>query len=176
MVWQKGSTLSGKDGAGHVAVVERIDNTNQIYTSESGYGYKAFYNVLRKNNNGRWGMVSGYKFRGCIVNPKIGDVHAYVYFNRTVTLQKALNKCGANLVVDGIKGVQTTAAIKKYYNKSHVIRWVQENLNNLGYNCGKVDGIRGTNTKTGTIKYQRDNNLRVDGIAGVDTISSICRK
>jgi len=75
MVWQKGN-LSGNDGAGHVAVVERIDSANQIYTSESGYGSKtAFWNSIRNNNNGRWGMASGYVFRGCIVNPAIGDVH-----------------------------------------------------------------------------------------------------
>lgn len=75
MVWQKGDTLSGNDGAGHVAVVERIDSANQIYTSESGYGGSAFWNSIRTNNNGRWGMGSGYSFRGCIVNPAIGDVH-----------------------------------------------------------------------------------------------------
>lgn len=75
MVWQKGNTLSGNDGAGHVAVVERIDSANQIYTSESGYGGSAFWNSIRKNTNGRWGMGSGYSFRGCIVNPAIGDVH-----------------------------------------------------------------------------------------------------
>lgn len=74
MVWQKG-TLSGNDGAGHVAVVERIDSNNQIYTSESGYGGSPFWNSIRKNNNGRWGLGSGYTFRGCIVNPAIGDVH-----------------------------------------------------------------------------------------------------
>lgn len=76
MVWQKGNTLSGSDGAGHVAVVERIDSANQIYTSESGYGSSAFWNSIRTNSNGRWGLGSGYKFRGCIVNPAIGDVHA----------------------------------------------------------------------------------------------------
>ena len=75
MVWQKGDTLSENDGAGHVAVVERIDSANQIYTSESGYGGSAFWNSIRKNTNGRWGMGSGYSFRGCIVNPAIGDVH-----------------------------------------------------------------------------------------------------
>lgn len=37
MVWQKGSTLSGNDGAGHVAIVERINNDGTIYTSESGW-------------------------------------------------------------------------------------------------------------------------------------------
>lgn len=72
MVWQKGSTLSGSDGAGHVEVVERIDGTNAIYTSSSAYGGSAFYNVNRTNSNGRWGMSSSYKFRGCIINPKIG--------------------------------------------------------------------------------------------------------
>lgn len=76
MVWQKGETLSGNDGAGHVEVVERIDNTNQIYTSASNYGGTAFYNAIRKNDNGRWGMSTGYKFRGCIVNPAIGKIIA----------------------------------------------------------------------------------------------------
>lgn len=76
MVWQKGATLNGSDGAGHVAVVERIDSANQIYTSESGYGSSAFWNSIRTNSNGRWGLGSGYTFRGCIVNPAIGDVHS----------------------------------------------------------------------------------------------------
>lgn len=74
MVWQKGNTLSGNDGAGHVAIVERIDSANQIYTSESGYGGSAFWNATRTNSNGRWGSGSAYKFRGCIINPSIGKV------------------------------------------------------------------------------------------------------
>lgn len=72
MVWQKG-TLSGNDGAGHVGIVERIDNANQIYTSESSWGGVAFFNAVRKNDNGRWGMGSGYTFRGCIVNPSVTE-------------------------------------------------------------------------------------------------------
>ena len=74
MVWQKGATLNGSDGAGHVAIVERLDSKNQIYTSESAYGGSAFYNSTRTNNNGRWGIGSGYTFRGCIINPVIGKV------------------------------------------------------------------------------------------------------
>lgn len=76
MVWQKGSTLGSSDGAGHVAVVEKIIDSNTIYTSESGYGSSAFWNSTRKNTNGRWGLGSGYTFRGCIVNPAIGAVTA----------------------------------------------------------------------------------------------------
>ena len=76
MVWKKGNTLSGNDGAGHVAIVEKIIDSNTIYTSESGYGSSAFWNSTRKNTNGRWGLGSGYTFRGCIVNPAIGAVTA----------------------------------------------------------------------------------------------------
>ena len=75
MVWQKGNTLSGNDGAGHVAIVEKIIDENTIYTSESSYSGTAFFNATRSNKNGRWGMGAGYKFRGCIINPAIGDVH-----------------------------------------------------------------------------------------------------
>lgn len=73
MVWQKGATLSGNDGAGHVAIVEKIIDNNTIYTSESGYGSSAFWNSTRSNTSGRWGIGSGYKFRGCIINPSIKD-------------------------------------------------------------------------------------------------------
>lgn len=87
MVWQKGS-LSGNDGVGHVAVVERIDNDNQIYTSESSYGGRAFYNVTRKNSNGRWGAGSAYRFRGCIINPAIKQESKYFTGTYIVNVKK----------------------------------------------------------------------------------------
>ena len=74
MVMQKGATLSGNDGAGHVFIVEKVYDENHIYTSESGYGGSAFWNSHRYNTNGRWGHGSGYSFRGCIVNPAVGKI------------------------------------------------------------------------------------------------------
>ena len=73
MCWMKGSTLSGSDGAGHVAVVEAVYDNNHVYTSESGYGSSAFWNSHRYNTNGRWGLGSGYTFRGFIYNPAVKD-------------------------------------------------------------------------------------------------------
>ena len=70
--WQKGS-LDGGDGAGHVEVVERVIDSNTIYTSASNYGGTAFYNSTRRNSNGRWGLTSGYSFRGFIYNPAVKD-------------------------------------------------------------------------------------------------------
>ena len=83
MVMQKGATLSGKDGAGHVFIVEKIlefgadGYASKIYTSESSYNGSAFWNSTRTNANGRWGHASSYSFRGCIVNPAIGKEGSY---------------------------------------------------------------------------------------------------
>ena len=98
MVWQKGNTLGGGDGAGHVAVVEEVYADGSILTSESGYAAWAFKNIRRDNSNGRWGQNSAYKYRGCIVNPAVnGEV---------VPTPK--------LTVDGIAGPSTIRALQEF--------------------------------------------------------------
>ena len=69
MCWQKGSVDGGQDGAGHVAIVERVNSDGSVYTSESGYGSTAFWNQTRNNSNGRWGCGNGYKLRAFIYLP-----------------------------------------------------------------------------------------------------------
>jgi surface antigen len=69
MCWQKGTVDGGQDGAGHVAIVERVYSNSSVYTSESGYGSTAFWNQNRSNSNGKWGCGSGYSFRGFIYLP-----------------------------------------------------------------------------------------------------------
>ena len=64
-----GKTLDGKDGAGHVWIVETVYDNNHTYTSESGYNNKYFWNSERYNNNGRWGLSSSFTFRGFIYLP-----------------------------------------------------------------------------------------------------------
>lgn len=61
----------GKEGgAGHVAIVERVNSNNSVYTSESGWGSSAiFWNSTRTNNNGKWGCGTGYYFRCFIYLP-----------------------------------------------------------------------------------------------------------
>lgn len=67
--WSKGKKHNTGDGAGHVEVVEKVINSNTIYTSSSGYGGPVFWNSTRKNDNGRWGTGSSYKFEGFIYLP-----------------------------------------------------------------------------------------------------------
>ena len=100
MVWQRGATLSGNDGAGHVAVVEEIYSDGSILTSESGWAAWAFKTVRRTNENGRWGQSSAYKFRGCIINPSVTDA-------KVAPTPK--------LTVDGIGGANTIRATQQYF-------------------------------------------------------------
>lgn len=67
MCWQKGKTLSGTDGAGHVCVVGKIIDKDTVITAESGYNSAlAFGTQTRKRGNGNWGQSSSYTFRGFI--------------------------------------------------------------------------------------------------------------
>lgn len=75
MVWSQGSTGSGSDGAGHVAIVEQINPDGSIVTSESGYNAKRpFWIQTRTNSDGRWGQGKKYTFLGFIYNPAVKDV------------------------------------------------------------------------------------------------------
>jgi surface antigen len=68
MVWQKGSTLSGNDGAGHVAIVEEIKPNGDIVTSNSAYNWKYFYMATLSPSNNYF-MGKAYTFQGFIYNP-----------------------------------------------------------------------------------------------------------
>ena len=177
MVWQKGSTLGGSDGAGHVAIVERINSDGTIYTSESAYKGAAFYNSTRSNSNGRWGIGSAYKFRGCIVNPAVKDEPTPVK-NKIATIQETLNeRYHVGLSIDGIYGSQTHKAL---------VIGLQTELDRQ-YDKGiMIDGIFGAKTKAACVNVKegdrgnitwliqamlvcRKYSLVVDGIFGANT-------
>ena len=69
MVWQKGATLFRSDGAGHVAIVEKINSDGSIVTSESGWGGPVFVTKTRRKGDGNWGLSTPYKYLGCIYQP-----------------------------------------------------------------------------------------------------------
>ena len=58
--------------------------------------------------------------------------------------------------------------LKKGY-KGADVKQLQETLNGLGYNCGKVDGDFGKNTEKGVKKFQKARGLYADGIVGKNT-------
>lgn len=54
----------------------------------------------------------------------------------------------------------------KKKTEKEMIKEVQKALNDLGYDCGKVDGILGKKTKAALKKFQKDYGLKVDGKIG----------
>lgn len=67
--WRKGKAGVSSDGAGHVAIVEKINSDGSILTSNSAYGSTRFYTkTLKKTNN--YYMGSKYTFQGFIYLPK----------------------------------------------------------------------------------------------------------
>ena len=50
---------------------------------------------------------------------------------------------------------------------------LQTKLNKLGYNCGAVDGVFGTNTEKQVKKFQADYKLEADGIVGEKTWAAL---
>jgi hypothetical protein len=68
-VWAKGKIGDGSDGAGHVAVVEIINQSGSIVTSESGWNAKKEFWTQTRKNDGNWGQGSAYRFIGFILPP-----------------------------------------------------------------------------------------------------------
>ena len=58
-----------------------------------------------------------------------------------------------------IKGV--ILLLVKYGNKGKDVKWVQESLNKLGFNCGTVDGIFGSRTYSGVVAFQKYYSLTI---------------
>lgn len=74
-------------------------------------------------------------------------------------------------VVDGIPGKNTLAGCPTCRRgaRGNITRLIQERLNSLGFNCGKVDGIFGAGTENAVKALQKVHGLVQDGIVGQKT-------
>lgn len=128
------------------------------------------------------GVISG---TGSQANPASNEA--------TRELQEALNvdgirdAAGRPLAVDGIKGANTAAAVKKTLCKAgmlsqgrykvgsrgEVVKWIQRRLNTLHGSDLTEDGKYGHDTRAAVVEWQRSCGLTVDGKAGVDTLTSL---
>ena len=87
----------------------------------------------------------------------------YIYSDKIKELQQILNQKGFTLVEDGLFGINTLNALRKYtieINDSGALtRWAQEVLSSKGYNVGYIDGIAGAPTMFGIEQFQHAKNL-----------------
>ena len=138
MVWQKGATKSGADGAGHVASVEQVVSPTCVVTSESSYGGQAFYTKKREmGSDGRWGQPKEFTFLGFIYNPavpddepelKVGDVvnfvgkKQYIWQNGTAPIKAKPGKATITKIKAG--SLHPYHLIRDKSSGSNVYGWV----------------------------------------------------
>ena len=64
-------------------------------------------------------------------------------------------------------------ALSKYGSRGDEVRQIQTKLKRWGYYSGNVDGIYGSGTLAAVKKFQQKNGLKVDGIAGKQTLEAM---
>ncbi len=64
-------------------------------------------------------------------------------------------------------------ALSKYGSRGEEVRQIQTKLKRWGYYKGNVDGIYGSQTQSAVRYFQSKNGLKVDGIAGKNTLAAM---
>lgn len=67
----------------------------------------------------------------------------------------------------------TVFALSKIGSRSEEVKQIQTALKEKGYFNSNIDGIFGTITKKSVERFQKDNGLKVDGIAGKNTLKAL---
>lgn len=110
------------------------------------------------------------------INNKDKNSSKFTYSNRydakIKELQQILVNKGYSLAIDGYAGPNTYAVCKRFTieknDRGPLVRWVQDRLNAMGYNCGISDGIAGNSTMTGIKAFQKANGLGQGYLGGTD--------
>lgn len=95
-----------------------------------------------------------------------------------MSVQRGCNQAySSGLVVDGIFGDKTLGAIRTLRNgdDNSAVWSLQAALMAHGYSLGGIDGKFGGNTDSAVREFQRDHGLTVDGLAGKNTFSALCK-
>lgn len=71
------------------------------------------------------------------------------------------------------KSKSTVDVLSKVGDKSEEVKSIQTKLQEKGYYNGSIDGVFGEATKNSVAKFQSDNGLTSDGIAGVKTLEKL---
>ncbi|MDO5558137.1 MAG: CHAP domain-containing protein [Oscillospiraceae bacterium] len=167
----------------HVGIVESV-NGSYVTVIEGNNGKKPNDRVRRRTIKYSdpqvygWGgprtstvsQPSGVPAEVSGANPDMKwDNH---YDKKIEELQRILNRKGCGIEVDGQAGPETYKAVSNYtielYDMGPLTRWVQERLNEMGFNCGEADGYAEPPTMSGIADFQKKYKLGVGYLGGTD--------
>ena len=72
-----------------------------------------------------------------------------------------------------VRNAPAVEALSKYGSRGSEVRTIQDKLKRWGYYTGNVDGIYGSLTVSAVKRFQQKNGLKVDGIAGTQTLNAL---
>lgn len=159
-----------------------LDMKGRIYRGNELYGYNTvtsdFYSYYKLSRDAVKAAIGEVTTPAPIakINTKDKSTASFVYSNKydakIKELQQILRNKGYNIAVDGYAGPKTYEVCKKFTieqgDYGPLVRWVQERLNNKGFNCGIADGKAGVNTMTAIKSFQKANGLGTGYLGGTD--------
>ena len=90
-----------------------------------------------------------------------------------VLLILLLNFLLISAAANSLSAPETAQTLSKIGSQGEGVRQIQKKLTELGYFTSKIEGIYGEKTKAAVTRFQRDNGLTADGIAGTKTLSAL---
>ncbi len=97
--------------------------------------------------------------------------------NRRQTFLRAIAMVLANLTAIGavylFSPVPTADALSKVGSRGNEVKAIQQELKDRGLYSGDVDGIFGSATESAVKRFQKQQGLTVDGIAGPQTLAKL---
>ena len=152
--WRKGSVNTTADGAGHVAIVEKIKNNGDIVISQSGYGSSRFWTSTVKNGY----SLSGYIFQGFIYNPKI---------TKGTTVNNSNLGKEVNMIVNELKKGSTGNQVKTIQRILYCRYGCPDDL--------PITGNFGSVTQKYVKAFQKAKNLPVTGTVDLETWKALVK-
>lgn len=164
---------------GHGDVTALISEDGTIAAT---YYYDAFGNIIsetgRADNNVKY---SGYQHDDetglYYLNARYYDSTIARFLTEDTYQGQANDPLSLNLytycVNNPITYYDPTGHVIQKGSSGASVKSLQTLLTQAGYDCGTIDGKFGSKTQAAIIKYQKDNKLKVDGIVGNQTLTSL---
>lgn len=134
--------------------------------------------VFIRKSNGNWSHtglhVGGGRIIHCSVDVKTDDLNNNERAWTHYAIPNGLYTAEEIAAAHERRGLFVRTLKKGYQGED--VRAMQEMLNRIGYNCGTADGIFGTKTLEAVRRFQENNGLSVDGIAGPETLTLLAAR
>lgn len=152
--------------------VDMAFNTSFITSSVEAHSGRTDSSGGHKDNKNKSGLGS-YHYHCGGNPPHLHKNGVCPYDNRISDITTTTTLKSSSSSSSPTSDTTTKSGSSKIKITKSIIKEVQHKLNELGYDCGKVDGKAGKKTKNALKKYQEDYDLKVDGIIGREVINSL---